>query len=212
MTMTPGLRKFALTTHVTSSVGWLGAVGAFLALAIAGLVNQDAQIVRAAYLAMLLTTWFVIVPLCLAALLTGIVQSFGTAWGLFRHYWIVTKLLLTVLATIILLVHTQPIDHVAAVAGQTILAAGDLRQLRIQLVGDACAALFVLLVTTTLSVYKPWGMTPYGLRMQNEMTAARRPNTSRQVTPWGRYVLFGIIGVVLLVLLLHLAGVGLHAH
>jgi len=147
MTMTPGLRKFALTTHVTSSVGWLGAVGAFLALAIAGLVSQDAQIVRAAYLAMHLTTWFVIVPLCLAALLTGIVQSLGTTWGLFRHYWIVTKLLLTVLATIILLVHTQPIDRVAGVAAQTTLAAGDLRQLRIQLVGDACAALFVLLVT-----------------------------------------------------------------
>jgi hypothetical protein len=72
--MTPGLRKCALTTHVTSSVGWLGAVGAFLALAIAGLVSQDTQIVRAAYLSMHLTTWFVIVPLCLAALLTGIVQ------------------------------------------------------------------------------------------------------------------------------------------
>jgi hypothetical protein len=155
MTMTPGFRKFALTTHVTSSVGWLGAVGAFLALAIAGLVSQDAQIVRAAYLAMHLTTWFVIVPLCLAALLTGIVQSLGTTWGLFRHYWIVTKLLLTALATIILLVHTRPIDRVAAVAAQTTLAAGDLRQLRIQLVGDACAALFVLLVTTALSGTNP---------------------------------------------------------
>ena len=210
MTMTPGLRKFALTTHVTSSVGWLGAVGAFLALAIAGLVSQDAQIVRAAYLAMHLTTWFVIVPLCLAALLTGIVQSLGTTWGLFRHYWIVTKLLLTVLATIILLVHTQPIDRVAAVAAQTTLAIGDLRQLRIQLVGDACAALFVLLVTTTLSVYKPWGMTSYGLRKQNE-TATWHPATSRPVAPWGRYVLLGIIAVVLLVLLLHLAGFELHA-
>src|SRR5713101_1504735 len=204
MMMTPGVRKVALTTHVTSSVGWLGAVGAFLALAIAGLGSQDPQIVRAAYLAMHLTTWFVIVPLSMAALLTGVVESLGTTWGLFRHYWIVTKLLLTVLATIILLVHTQPIDRVAAVAAQTTLAPGDLRQLRIQLVGDASAALFVLLVTTTLSVYKPWSMTPYGLRMQNEMTAAWRPNTSRQVAPWGRYVLFGIIGVVLLVLLLHL--------
>jgi len=212
MTMTPGLRKFALTAHVTSSVGWLGSVGVFLALAIAGLGSQDAQVVRAAYLAMHLTTWFVIVPLCLAALLTGIVQSLGTTWGLFRHYWIVTKLLLTVLATIILLVHTQPIDRVAAVAAQTTLATGDLRQLRVQLVGDACAALFVLLVTTTLSVYKPWGMTPYGLRMQNEVLAAWRPSSTRPLAPWGRYVLFGIIGVVLLVLLLHLAGMGLHAH
>jgi hypothetical protein len=95
------------------------------------------------------------VPLCLAALLTGIVQSLGTTWGLFRHYWVVTKLLLTVLATLILLVHTQPIDRVAAVAAQTTLAIGDLRQLRFQLVGDACAALFVLLMTTALSVYKP---------------------------------------------------------
>jgi hypothetical protein len=93
--MTPGLRKFALTSHVTSSVGWLGAVGAFLALAIAGVTSQNAQTVRAAYLAMHMTTWFVIVPLCLAALLTGIVQSLGTTWGLFRHYWIVTKLVLT---------------------------------------------------------------------------------------------------------------------
>ena len=103
-------------------------------------------------------------------------------WGLFRHYWVVTKLLLTVLATIILLVHTQPIDRVAAVAAQTTLATGDLRQLRIQLVGDACAALFVLLVTTTLSVYKPWGMTSYGLRKQNEETggvAASHDSTSR---------------------------------
>jgi hypothetical protein len=159
-----------------------------------------------------LTTWFVIVPLSLAALLTGLVQSLGTTWGLFRHYWIATKLLLTVLATIILLVHTQPIDRVAAVAAQTTLAIGDLRQLRIQLVGDACAALFVLLVTTTLSVYKPWGMTSYGLRKENELTTAWRPRSTRQLAPWGRYVLFGIIALVLLVLLLHLAGIGFHAH
>ncbi len=52
MTMTPHLRRFALTAHVTSSVGWLGAVGAFLALAVAGLTSQDTQMVRATYLAM----------------------------------------------------------------------------------------------------------------------------------------------------------------
>src|SRR5258708_30257146 len=103
MAMTPGLRRLALTTHVTSSVGWLGAVAAFLALAIAGVGSQDGQIVRAAYLAMHLITWFVIVPLSFAALFTGIVQSLGTTWGLFDHYWVVTKLMLTNLATMILL-------------------------------------------------------------------------------------------------------------
>ena len=50
MTMTPRLRKFALTAHVTSSVGWLGAVAVSLAIAVAGLTSHDAQVVRAAYL------------------------------------------------------------------------------------------------------------------------------------------------------------------
>lgn len=108
MTMTPRLRKFALTAHVTSSVGWLGAVAGFLALADAGLTTQDAQMVRAAYVAMELTGWFVIVPLSLASLLTELVQSLGTKWGLFRHYWILVKLLITILATIVLLLHMQP--------------------------------------------------------------------------------------------------------
>ena len=52
MTMTPRLRKLALTTHVTFSVGWLGVVVAYLALAIAGLTSHDAQMVRAAYLSL----------------------------------------------------------------------------------------------------------------------------------------------------------------
>jgi hypothetical protein len=95
MIMAPRLRKFTLTAHVAFSVGWLGAVAGFLALAVAGLTSQDAQTVRAAYLAMELTAWFVIAPLSLASLLTGLVQSLGTTWGLFRHYWVVAKLLTT---------------------------------------------------------------------------------------------------------------------
>ncbi|MEV5301165.1 hypothetical protein [Amycolatopsis methanolica] len=35
----PRVRKIALAAHVTTSVGWLGAVGAFLALALAGLTT-----------------------------------------------------------------------------------------------------------------------------------------------------------------------------
>jgi hypothetical protein len=86
MMMSAGLRKLALTTHVSTSVGWLGAVAAFLALSIAGVSSQDSQIVRAAYLAMHLTTWYVIVPLCFASFLTGVIESLGTPWGLLRHY------------------------------------------------------------------------------------------------------------------------------
>ena len=119
MTMTPGLRKFALTAHVTSSVGWIGAVVAYLALAVAALTSQDAQTVRAAWIAMELTGWFVIVPLALASLLTGLVNALGTTWGLFRHYWVLLKLLLTIFATIVLLVHMQTVSYIAGVAADT---------------------------------------------------------------------------------------------
>src|SRR5262245_36514651 len=210
--MTTGLRKFVLTTHVTSSVGWLGSVAAFLALSIAGLSSSDSQMVRGAYLAMHLTTWYVIVPFCLASLLTGVVDGLGTPWGLFRHYWVVTKLLLTVVATVILFVHTQPIDRVAAVVATTGLSPHDLLQVRRQLVGDASAALFVLLATTALSIYKPWGLTAYGVRVQMAAADDTRAAITRRPRPAGLYVVTAIIAFVVLIALLHLAGIGLHAH
>src|SRR5437764_5659464 len=111
MTMTPGLRKFALTAHVTFSVGWLGAVAAYLAIAIAGLVSQDAETLRSGFSTMELTGWFVIVPLSLAALLTGLVQSLGTEWGPFRFYWVVVKLVLTLGAVTILLMHMPAVGR-----------------------------------------------------------------------------------------------------
>lgn len=172
MMMTPGIRKFMLTAHVTCSVSWFGAVAVFLALAVAGLTREDAQMIRAAYLAADLTSWFVIVPLSFASLLTGIIQSLGTSWGLFRHYWVLIKLLLTFFATVILLVHTQPISYLAQIASETTLSSADLSELRIQLIVDAGAALLVLLVATALSVYKPRGVTPYGWRTQRIERAA----------------------------------------
>jgi hypothetical protein len=165
---------------VTVSVGWIGAVAAFMGLAIAGLTSQDAQTVRAAYLAMDLTTWFVIVPFCLASLLTGVVSSVGTEWGLFRHYWVVVKLLITIVATIALLAHTNPISYLAGVAAQTILSRNDFGPLRVQLVVVSGAALLALLVANILSVYKPRGVTPYGWRKQHEQRVALRRSKQRQ--------------------------------
>lgn len=201
--MTPGVRKLALTAHVSASVGWLGAVASFLALAIAGLTSVNGQMVRAAYLAMELTTWFVIVPLSFASLVTGLVQSLGTSWGLFRHYWVVAKLLLNILATTILLVHTQPISRVAAAAADTAFSRTDLGALRIRLVADAGAALFALLVATVLSVYKPVGVTPFGRRALDGP-----PDVSRWIYLSGILM----IGLALLFALLHVTGGGLGHH
>ncbi len=166
--MTPGARNLALTAHVTASVGWLGSVAAFLALALAGLNGTDTHIVRAAYVAMDLTTRYVILPLCFASVLTGLVSSLVTPWGLFRHYWVLIKLALTVIGTALLLLHSRPIAYLANIAVQTTMSATDHRQLRMQLVFDAGAALLLLVVNTVLAIYKPRGMTRYGWRKQHE--------------------------------------------
>ena len=179
----PGVRKLALTAHVMTSVGWLGAVASFLALAVAGLTGRGAATVRGAYLAMDLLAWWIILPLCLASLLTGVVQSLGTVWGLLRHWWVVIKLLMTVLATAVLIVHMRPISDVAGVAAAREFAAGDLRGVRTQLVVDAAAALVVLLVARTLSVYKPRGLTARGRRMQRELLRREARGEARLHTP-----------------------------
>jgi uncharacterized membrane protein len=167
MTMTRGLRKFVLTAHITFAVSWMGAVAGFFVLAFIGLKSQDTQIVSAAYLSMDLITRFLIVPLSFAPLITGPILSLWTPWGLFRHYWIIAKLVITVLSTLILLIHMQPISHLSTQAATGVFSKAD-HQVQIQMVVASGAALVALLVATGLGVYKPKGMTPYGWRKQYE--------------------------------------------
>jgi hypothetical protein len=168
MALTPRLRKLALTAHVTVSVGWLGAVIAFLALSVIGLTSQDPQTVRGAYLVMEPTGWVVLVPLSLASLATGLVCALGSAWGLFRHYWVLFKLAINLVATTVLLLYTQTLAYLADAATATTLSGNELRGLRDPSPTlHAAAALLLLLAATTLAIYKPRGMTPYGQRKQH---------------------------------------------
>ena len=167
MTLSPGARKLALTAHVTVSVGWFGAVVASLALGVLGLVSQDEQVVRAVYLVMEPTGWFVLVPFSLASLGTGLVQALGTRWGLFRHYWVLVKLLMNVLASVVLLLYMGTLGYLADLAADATSSGGGLAGLRSPSpLIHASGALVLLLVATVLSVYKPKGMTRYGQRRQ----------------------------------------------
>ena len=158
MTLTPRLRKLALTAHVTASVGWLGAVACFLALAAVGLTSRDAQTVRSAYLVMEPAAWLALVPLSLASLLTGLVSSLGTTWGLFRHYWVLFKLLINVFATIVLLIYMETFRLMAGVAADP---SADLNVVRDPSpVLHAALALLLLLVATVLGGVQAAGHDP----------------------------------------------------
>jgi len=216
--MTPGLRKVALTTHIVFSVGWLGAIVPYLALAIAGLTNRDVQMARAALLSMEVIGWFVIVPFSLAALLSGLVQALGTQWGLLRHWWILAKLALTIVAVVILFQHMQDVSRMARMAKETMLSTADFRPELIH----AAGGLLVVLAAAVLSVFKPWGMTPYGKRQASQvefvsppeprLSTARVSLHSYQIN-WARIIGYHAVAlVVLFVVILHLTGGGLRHH
>lgn len=169
--MKPGVRRLLLTLHVTSSVGWLGAVLGFLALALTGLDTRDDALARAAYVSMNPMAQVAIVPLALLSLATGLVESLVTPWGLLRHYWVFVKLVLTVASSLLLLLHTRPIGWMAHAALRAAPLTTELMKLRVELAGDAAAAAVVLVGATVLSIYKPRGLTPYGVRRQKSRCA-----------------------------------------
>jgi hypothetical protein len=215
MTMTPRLRKVAFLMHVTFSVGWLGSVVAYLALAVGGLTGRDAMLARSAYISMEFIGWAVIVPFSLATLLSGLVQSLGTDWGLFRHYWITVKFFLASAGSLILLFHMRVVGQMSGVAKTTSLDIGNFGGLRIQLVVHAVGGLFLLIAATVLSIYKPWGMTPYGRLKQQEKPVSALDQDTKSIPGSHRklYVLLGIIGLILLFLILHhLSGGGPRHH
>lgn len=158
------LRKFGLAVHVIASVGWMGAVAAFAAVALAVPANADAEALVGTGNALAIIGWAVIVPAAAASILSGVVQSLGTGWGLTRHYWVLIKLGVTGLATLLLLLHMKATADFAAAARSGAIPAGQLVALRHQLAFDAGAGLAVLLAVAMLSFFKPRGLTPWGWR------------------------------------------------
>lgn len=167
MVLNPGPRKILLVTHISTSVGLMGAVAGFLLLAVTGLINPDPQLARSVYPAMYLITRLLILPLVLASLGVGVVQSLITPWGLFRHWWIVAKLGMNLIILAVLLVQMPGIRHVAAVAVSSAPFDG-LFGVRASFVVHATGGLLVLLIPLALSVFKPCGLTRYGWHKQTE--------------------------------------------
>lgn len=156
------LRKIALAVHLTVSIGWVGALFAYLALGIASVTSEQESKIRSAWIAMEVIGWWVIVPLALASLLTGILMALGTKWGLLRYYWVLISFVLTTFATSILLLHMPD----GSTVDQARMARGDELQ---GLGGDlfhAGVGLAILLAVLGLNVMKPPGLTRYGWRRQ----------------------------------------------
>lgn len=201
--MSPGGRKFALMLHVGTSVAWIGAVLAFLALAITGVTSDAPQTVRSAYIAAEIMGWTVIVPLAFAALISGLVMGLGTRWGLLRYYWVATKLGINLLSSYLLVSHMRPLGIVARIAASSGLAEGQRADIRVTLIVAAFLAILALGFATALSIFKPWGPTAIGVRA--EAAAGRSMTIDAPVSDrrWAIATAIGAIVLVLVVLIRH---------
>ena len=203
MTLSRSFRQIQFVAHITFSIGWLGAVTSFVVLNVWALKSQDIQVIRSAYIAVDLLGWYVILPFCFGSSITGLVQALFTPWGLFKHYWVAAKFFLAVGCTILLLLHMQTIRQGAKLASATSFSTIELQNIGIMLRTKSVLALLVLLVITTISVYKPWGKIPLGRRNENEHAGAEEKIAAKK--RWRRYIIIGLIIFLVLFMAKHLS-------
>ncbi|WP_094979784.1 DUF2269 domain-containing protein [Rhodococcus pyridinivorans] len=161
MRLSPRARLAARTVHIGAAAGWFGAVLTYLVVAAATLPGAAPAPTVGGYQVLALITVVVLVPLSAATLVTGLVCSLGTSWGLLRHYWVLFKLV----ATAVLLLYTRSIENAATIAAKPQWSDADRRVLADPThVVHASAALVVLVTALVLAVFKPRGLTRYGQR------------------------------------------------
>lgn len=164
--MTREMRRFVLFTHILSSVSWIGVDLAMGVLAFRGLFSDDPQTVATAYGALTMFCVPLLLTLGLLSLVTGVTLGLGTRFGLVRYWWVAVKLALNLLLTVLVLVALQPTMADAATEVATVDASlpDRLSDVSRSMIFPPLVSTALLLFAAWLSVYKPWGPTPYGRR------------------------------------------------
>jgi hypothetical protein len=158
LTLPQSWRNLLLSVHVAASVSVLGADLVLLVLGVASVSGADPVTIYPA--ASLIGTWL-LAPLALTALATGLTLGLLTQWGLFTYWWVTIKLaIVTVLTGAVLFVLVPALGATAgAVTGPTprLLSAGE----RLPLLIAPASASTLLLVALLLAIFKPGWRTPW---------------------------------------------------
>lgn len=149
-------RRALLVVHVSVSVAWLGLSLGLLTLGITAYTTQDSSLTEAAYRAMQVFADWLLAPVALLTLGTGLVLSLGTPWGLARHRWVWIKFWITLATAAATIFALRPEITHAAAAGVPDLS----------LVAAPTVSTGAYLFMTAISVLKPWGPTRRGRRLR----------------------------------------------
>lgn len=155
-------RRAHLVVHVLASAGWLGLTVGLLALGITANTTGAPVVVEASVRDMKLFADWLLLPVAFLTLLSGLVLSLGTPWGLARYRWVWTKFWLTLATATATVFALRPEVNAAAdtvAAGSPLPDGGDL------LTGPI-VSLTAYVFMTVISVLKPWGLTRRGWRLR----------------------------------------------
>ncbi|KZB85775.1 hypothetical protein AVL48_30470 [Amycolatopsis regifaucium] len=163
--LTPRWRKLVLVVHVVSSVGWLGITVVNAVLTFISVFTGDPRLQHAAILVMDRIGGYLLLPVSLIALVSGLVLGVGTKWGLIRYKWVAIKLVLTLIAVGLTLFSLLPgLRELAALTESTMDGVFVEMGRRPDGFYPIIVSTTMYLTMTVLSVYKPGGKTPYGRR------------------------------------------------
>ncbi|MBW5421935.1 DUF2269 domain-containing protein [Streptomyces sp. BG9H] len=161
-------RRATLVVHVVGAACWLGLTLGLVALALTAITTDSATATEAAVRSMKVFADWLVLPLALLTLVSGLLLSLGTQWGLARHRWVYTKFWLTLATTTAWVFALRPgiDDSVATVtAGHPITDTADL-------IAGPLVSLGAYLFMTVLSVLKPWGLTRRGRKQRDQKRRA----------------------------------------
>jgi hypothetical protein len=159
-------RKLLLTIHVIATVSVLGTDLVLLVLGLTSLGGADPRTIYPA--AHLVSAWLV-APLAVLSLLSGLLLGILTPWGLFKYWWVTIKLAITAALTGVVLFVLVPRLGAAADAVTALpphlLTSGE----RLPLVIAPAIASTLLALNVVLAIFKPG----WRLRVGRAVAASR---------------------------------------
>ena len=182
--LAPRRRRIWLTLHVGFSVGWLGVALTMTALALIGSTADSHPMRHGAYEILHVIDLAVAIPSMALSIITGLVVSLGTKWGLVRHWWVIVKFSISV--SIPLVAGTVESTLADELAHRTVDPAGQPATTGIALVACLGAFTAALWIATILSVTKPWGRTRWAPPTRTatpRTTPSNRPELEPAATP-----------------------------
>ncbi|MFD9904752.1 DUF2269 domain-containing protein [Streptomyces sp. NPDC059063] len=155
-------RRATLAVHVAASAGWLGLTLGLVGLATTALTTDSPAAIEASVRSMKVFTDWLVLPLAFLTLLSGLLLSLGTTWGLARHRWVYTKFWLTLVTIAASTFALRPGVNEAVAT----VSAGDPLADPSDLIAGPIVSLSAYLFMTVISVLKPWGLTGRGRRLR----------------------------------------------